>query len=202
MDTLVANPQIVRFFTALGSAQAEITVGFLVAQALGIIVTVIGVVGVQFTAIRKILFSQILINAILAVNFLLLPAGRSGAFICLVGVAQTTCNFLFACRGKEAPKYTLWIFLLGYTACAIYTFDGPISILPFLCSVLFAVAVMQTRPAAYRICILLNSIIWVIYDWQAAAYTSMLTHGFILISTLVAILSKDINKKTEDTEYV
>lgn len=164
---------------------------FLIAQWLGILTTVIALVGVQFKNINHILTSQILTNLLSAFVFGLL-GGFSGAWICVVAILQTVTMFCFNKHPDSGSKKYRSIlaaaFCLVYVLGTAYFYKGWGDLVSGTCAVLFALAVVQENSDKFRGLFLVNGLLWMVYDLTTGAYTNLLTHGLSVGSTIVAMV--------------
>lgn len=81
--------------------------------------------------------------------------------------------------------------MAGYTAITSFSFVGIASILSCIAALLYAMSVTQEDSKYYRVYMLLNSFIWIAYDVYTCAYTTILTHAFIVISIVLAMIRLD-----------
>lgn len=163
---------------------------FVLAQVLGLLTTIIALVGVQFKNINHILISQILTNLLSALVFGLL-GGFSGAWICVVAIVQTVTMFCFNRRSTGSKKSRSVLaagFCLVYVLGTAYFFRGWGDLVSGTCAVLFALAVVQENSDKFRGLFLVNGLLWMVYDLSTGAYTNLLTHGMSVGSTVVAMV--------------
>lgn len=164
---------------------------FVLAQWVGILCTVIALIGVQFKNINHILITQILTNLLSVVSFGLL-GGLSGAWICLVAIVQTVVMFRFNKSGKAGDrrlrKVLAAVFCSVYVLGTVWVYKGWGDLVSGTCAVIFALAVVQENADKFRGIFLVNGILWMIYDLTTGAYSNMLMHGMSFASTLEAIL--------------
>lgn len=69
--------------------------------------------------------------------------------------------------------------------------------LSFAAAILFALSVSEKDSRVFRRFTFLNAICWILYDVYTGAYTTILTHGFLAVSALVAIYRYDRKKAGE-----
>lgn len=166
---------------------------FLIAQIIGLVGTGLSLTVVQLKKISHIMIGEIAANAIVAITYLIL-GGYSGAAICSITITQAGISYILAKKDKSFKwQYTI-IFVLLYAISSVYSYQSPIDILPFIGAVLSVCAIMQKKPARYRIFMMLNSMVWIAYDIDAMAYTTLLTHGLLLVSIMMAMIRMDRNK--------
>ncbi len=166
----------------------------ILAQGMGIIATVIILYIVHLKNIKKILIGEIAVNLAVALNYILLE-GFSGAGLCIIATAHTLVSYYFSKTEKKFPKACMTVFILLYILWTASTYKSMLDILPGISSLLFAFAIMQEQPSRYRILKTLNSFVWIIYDVKIMAYTTVLTHLFLFISSIIAIIRIDVRKK-------
>ena len=169
-------------------------ISFIIAQCLGLLTTLLAVVSVQFKNVRLILISQIIMNLLVAVNYALL-GGLSGAWICILATLQTTITFFIDKYCSKNPErihnILLPFFTAGYIIGTVIVYKDWNDIVSCVCAILFVLAILQTDSSKYRKIIILNALLWVIYDITTMAYTSILTHGLEAVSILIAMIRLD-----------
>lgn len=164
-----------------------------IAQAIGVLTAVCAVITVQFKNIRSILLGEIAANLLVALNFALL-GGLSGAGVCILATVQTIWIYYYNRRKKGFPMPLNIGFMVGYTVVSALSFSGFPSVLSWIAAILYALSVTQPNAKKYRIYMLLNSLIWVVYDIDLHAWTQILTHGFLAVSVLTAMARLDYGK--------
>ena len=163
---------------------------FYIAQLVGILTAVCAVVAVQFKSIKNILIGEIIANLLVALNYILL-GGLSGAGVCVLATAQTIWIYFLGRKEKKFPLPLNICFMIGYIIVSLLSFNGFPSILSAIAALLYAMSVTQEESKAYRVYMLLNSLVWIVYDVYTHAYTTILTHGFLVISIIIAMVRLD-----------
>ncbi len=173
---------------------------FIISQAIGPVTTVLSLISTQMKNITAILLSQLVINLLVALSYIL-AGGISGSYICLVACVQTAVCYLYTRREKPVPKACTAAFILCYIAVSVYTYAGPADILPCICAIAFALSVSEKNAAGYRVFITVNTSLWIVYDILIGAWGMLLMHGILLFSLAVAILRQDRRPKpAQDTD--
>lgn len=167
---------------------------FIIAQSFGIIACIFSVISMLSKSITGALIYQMLANLAIAINFGLVD-GISGSVVCIIGTIQTLVLFLIRKKEKEPKFWLLGLFLVAYITASVVMFAKWFDILSAIAAVTFAVAVMQKKPSMYRIIMLVNSCLWIVFDFCAGAYTAIITHGVILVSIIVGMLKNDFKKQ-------
>lgn len=171
---------------------------FIIAQWLGIITTIVALLSVQFKNVEFILIGQIISNILVALSYLLL-GGLSGAWICILAAVQTVIIYFLDkldIKNKSRKKVVLLIlFVVGYVVGTMMVYKDWRDVVAGICAILFVLAIMQTDSGKLRIIMMLNALLWIIYDYKTEAYTSILTHGLELLSILTAMIRLDRKAK-------
>ncbi len=180
-------------------AVSDLSPAFLIAQAIGPVTTVMAVVSAQMKKLVPILIFEILANGLCALSYILL-GGISGSYICLIAIAQSIISILYAHNNKKVPNWITGIFIMVYVAVSAYTYATPMDILPGICAVTFALAIAQSKPSGYRLCMAINTALWIVYDLLVGAYTMIITHGLLLGSLIIAMVRYAKKPKEVATE--
>ena len=166
---------------------------FYIAQAMGILATICAVITMQFKNLRNILFGQIFSNLLIATNYILL-GGVSGAAVCILASGQTAWIYFYNKKQKSFPVPINICFMIGYIIVSGMSFAGFSSVLSCAAALLYALSMTQKNAKMCRMFMLVNSVIWIVYDCYTGAYTAFLTHGFLIASILFAMIRLDRNK--------
>jgi len=165
----------------------------IIAQAIGLFITIVAVIAVNLKSSAKILAAEFIMNGCVVANYLLL-GGTSGAYLSVVATVHTTISYVYTHKQKSFPLPLTMLFIAVYLICSALTYARVADLLPAICAVLFAFAIVQKSASKYRLLKCINSFIYVIYDIVILAYTTSLTHGFLFVSALVAIVRLDMKR--------
>lgn len=167
---------------------------FIAAQLVGVLTAVVSIIIVQFKKIRWILVGEVFSNLLIAVSYALL-GGWSGASLCFAASIHTITSYFFSKFDKPYPIILTVLFEAVYVACSALSYKGIADVLSCVAALLFGLAIVQENASKYRILMLVNSILWIIYDISTGALTNIFTHGFLTVSILVAMFRLDLKKK-------
>ncbi len=167
---------------------------FIAAQLVGILTAVVSIIIVQFKKIRWILVGEVFSNLLIAVSYALV-GGWSGASLCFAASIHTITAYFFSKSDKRYPIILTVLFEAVYIACSVFSYKGIDDALSCVAALLFGLAIVQKNASKYRILMLINSILWIIYDISTGALTNIFTHGFLTVSILFAMLRLDLKKK-------
>ena len=167
---------------------------FIIAQIFGIVACILSVISMLSKNITGALIFQMLANIAIAINFGMVD-GISGAVVCIIGTVQTLLLFVMRKKEIEPKLWLLGLFLVAYITAAIVMYSKWFDVLSGIAAVTFAVAVFQKNTSMYRAIMLVNSCLWIVFDFCAGAYTAIITHGVILASIIVGMIGLDAKKE-------
>lgn len=158
----------------------------------GLLVPVTAVIVIRLNDIKKILIGEILLNFFVAANYILLN-GFSGAGTCVLAAVQAIVMFFLPGRWK---KISAFIFMGFYGVWFVLSYGAPMDVLPFLSAVFYSLAIMQGKPRNYKVCKSLNALSCLIYDVLVGAYFIMITHGLLLVLSIIQLCKKEKNQES------
>ena len=167
---------------------------FIFSQICGFIVSVAAIASMQFKSIKWTLACLVLCNGLGALSYILLD-GFSGCAIYLVAFVQAMVYFFFRSKHKKAPIIIAIIFVLAYIICSVTTYKSSIDLIAGLAALTCALSLIQEKPSIYRMLMLANGILWVVYDVNMCAYTMIISHVATALSAAVGIIRLDLKKK-------
>ena len=167
---------------------------FVISQVLGFVVTILVVISMQLKDIRHTLVCTLACNVTGAATYVF-AGGLSGCGIYIIAIVQCIVYFIFSLRRKKAPFILAMVFLTGYLLCSFATYKSYFDIISALAAVTCAFALAQDKASGFRIFMIFNGILWMIYDVSVAAYTMILSHAITFASALVGIIRLDICRK-------
>ena len=170
---------------------------YIISQIIGVLVCIFVVISLQTKNIKFAMLCQLICFGLGTACYFLLDGGLSGCGIYLVATLQSLLFFILRTKEKEEPRWIYPIIFAAYLGCSLLTFKGPLDIVPMIAALLCALALIQKKPFLYRTILLLNGIVWVIYDvfLPEVAYSMLVTHVIVALSALVGIIRLDILKK-------
>ena len=167
---------------------------FWFSQICGIIVSIAAITSMQLKNIKHIMVCRLVCNGVGALSYILV-GGLSGCGIYLVAVAQSVVYYFFRSKDKKAPLWIALIFICLYPLCSATTYKNPVDLISAMAALTCALSLIQEKPSRYRIFMLLNGIIWMIYDINVGAYTMIISHVATALSAGIGIIRLDIKLK-------
>ena len=173
---------------------------FILAQLIGIAVTVYAVIATQFRSIKAVLWMEIITNLLTALNYILLGS-LSGTWICIVAAVQAVVmNYLNQRYLEEQDKnrvFVLIVFALIYVVGSVIVFEKWVDIFPCICALIYTMSVCQKDILRYKIISILNPSTWIIYDVVTRAYTTVVMRVILIVLTGIAIIRITQERRTE-----
>ena len=166
------------------------------AQIIGATALIISSLAPQQNKKNKVLVYKLFSNALYALQYLILGA-FSAVVTNIIGVIREYIFYRYAKANKDVPISILYIYILIVLVSGIFTFNGFISILPILLSILTTYSVWQNNLKKYRGITVIIIILWMIYNFAVNAFTNAIGNVISLISAIIAIIRLDIMKNEE-----
>ena len=126
-----------------------------------------------------------------AFSYILL-GGLSGCGIYLVALGQAIVYFIFSVKGKKAPLVVTITFILLYIICSILTYKTPTDLISATAALTCALALSTDKPCLYRVFMVANGVVWIIYDISVVAYTMIISHVVTALSAGIGIIRLDL----------
>ena len=164
---------------------------FILAQILGGIALFILVLSFQKNEKQSLLKYQIGSSIFFAAQYLCLQA-YSG---CLINIACIIRNILFRkYTGKQIPIHYLIFIICIMIVLSLFSYVGPISLLPCIACILYSCSLWQNNLKVTRIVEVFSCSLYIIYNIKVLAYVGLVSTIIELISALIAIYRFDIKK--------
>ena len=163
------------------------------AQIIGIIAFCLAVWSFQQNEHKKIVLLQLLANLCFIIHFYLIGA-FTGALLNFIGFVR---SIVFLCKNQKWAAGNFWLvfFSLLCIAAGIYTWQGPLSLLPMMAMVLTTIAFGIESPRLTRLFSFPSSPLWLIYNIINGSWGGALTECFNMASILIAMFRFDRKKK-------
>lgn len=140
---------------------------------------------------RKILALEVLECFLHAIHYFLLGAW-TGGFLNIIGMARSG-SFIYKDKNKFMKTYALpAIFLCIYVINAIFTWEGFITILPTLGSMLICITIWSRNTKNIRRYSIIVQILWLTYAIYIGSYVVMVSEVILIITTSLSIIRLDI----------
>ncbi len=164
-------------------------------RGLGIIGLILCVIPFQFKKHKNIVLCKMLSELSFAIQYFLMGA-FTGAWIDLISGAR---NFLFyrLVKKNRSTLPVMIVFSLFVIALGIYSWAGPISLLPVIAKLLTTVSYGLKNEKYLRIITLPSCIFWISYNFMIGGWEAMISDFLSLFSILIAMFKFDILPKVK-----
>ena len=163
-------------------------------QFFGLVALICWILSVQSKDKIKILKMQSIANVFYAIQYFLLGYPAT-ACMNLVSTSRNVCYYDSFKRGKENSITSLIFFSTLIIIVGIISFDGLLSIIPVILTLVYTYATWQKNPVLIRWSFIFAASIWIYYNLKVGAYVSLVGNFFELISGYIAVIRFDLKKK-------
>ena len=162
----------------------------IVAQAVGYVGFVIGVIAFQSNKHKVIVLSKALTDSCFGLQYLMLGA-YTGALINCIGIVRNLT--LANVKDKtKSQKVATAVFVLLITLACVLTWGGPISILAMVGKICTTVSFSIKNTKILRFLTIPSCVLWAIYDVATGAYGGALYEAAGLVSIIIAWIRFDV----------
>lgn len=158
----------------------------IIAQILGIIVTLLCIFLTQLKRKWQILLVSFIANFLNIVMFFLLNGITSAVMVSVTATLQCAINGYLSYKNKESSVLQKIIFMFLYIISGALQFNVFLDILPIIASLLFMLAVFQKTEQKMRLFYAGNAVLWIVYD-AIIGTTAVFAQIFSLISICIAL---------------
>lgn len=166
----------------------------ILAQAVGILALITAVISFQQRDIKKLILCQLLSNITFGIHFAMIGA-YTGSVLNIISALRAV---VFYFKGKKAwaslPAWP-WIFIGLFAVSTAFTWEGALSILPFLGCAVYTYSLNLKNASLARKFIWLSSPMWLVYNAASGSVGGAVTEIINLFSIIIAVLRLDIKKK-------
>ena len=158
-------------------------------QILGLIAFVLSVLTFQQNTHKRIVLMQLLANTCFAIHFYLIGA-YTGALLNAIGLARSA---VYICKDQKWASSDWWIVFFSAlcVAACVYTWQGPLSLLPVCAMILTSIAFGIDNPKRTRQFSFPSSPLWLIYNLVNHSWGGALTECFNITSIIIGMLRFD-----------
>lgn len=170
----------------------------ILAQIFGIIALIAMVLSYQCKERKKLLLLQLASNVFFVANYFMLGASTMG-WMCVINVVR---SFVFMMDDRRWAKSPLWlyVFLIVALVTGIMSWEGPMSILVIVASLILIFALYSKNLKVTRLLFLFPPLLYISYNVYHMSFGGIGSDAFCLVSAIVAILRFDVRKKKEKPE--
>lgn len=160
------------------------------AQAVGLVGIACSLLSFQQKQRKWVMIFQMTASAMFCIQLFMVGA-ITGGCVDSISFIRTA---VFSQNDKKwaSSQAWLWIFIFAMVATGILTWQGWLSLLPIVGSILSTVALWMKNPRNIRIISLFVGPCWLIYNIIHGAYTGAVNEALAMISIIIGILRHDV----------
>ena len=146
---------------------------------------------------KKILIFNIVGTCFFAVEYLLLNAfvGVVSNCISLIGLVW---YFINDRKGKKKDYISISVMSALFIIFGIVTFTKWVDVLVIIASLTYTYSIWQSDNFVYRWYGIINSILWMVYNFVYIAFVSIVFETICLIAKIVGVIKLYINRNADD----
>ena len=157
------------------------------AQVLALFAILFWVISILLKNKKNILLMQVIANGIYGIEYLLLGA-FSAASMNFLSFLRLLVYYFYTSLNIKMPKWILFVFIALVLLFGIITYDGLISLLPIIITVLYTYAFWQNNLNVARIIYIVAAIIWIYYNYEVGAYVGIIGNILEIITGLISLI--------------
>ena len=166
----------------------------ILAQILALFAILFWVISILLKNKKNILLMQVIANGIYGIEYLLLGA-FSAASMNFLSFLRLLVYYFYALLNIKMPKWILFVFIALVLLFGIITYDGLISLLPIIITVLYTYAFWQNNLNVARIIYIVAAIIWIYYNYEVGAYVGIIGNALEITTGLISLIKYRGGKK-------
>ena len=163
---------------------------FYLAQLIGLIGLIILLLSFQRNSRKDLLKYQIMSSSFFSVQYLIL--GAMSGFV--MNITMCIRNLIFS-KYENVPKRYITIVVIIMTLLSLLSYDGLISLLPCVGSIMYTISLAKSNLKITRIMNVITCALYIIYDIKVLAIAGLISASIELLSTAFAIYRYDIKRK-------
>ena len=166
----------------------------ILAQVLALFAILFWVISILLKNKKNILLMQVIANGIYGIEYLLLGA-FSAASMNFLSFLRLLVYYFYALLNIKMPKWILFVFIALVLLFGIITYDGLISLLPIIITVLYTYVFWQNNLNVARIIYIVAAIIWIYYNYEVGAYVGIIGNALEITTGLISLIKYRGGKK-------
>lgn len=166
----------------------------ILAQVLALFAILFWVISILLKNKKNILLMQVIANGIYGIEYLLLGA-FSAASMNFLSFLRLLVYYFYTSLNIKMPKWILFVFIALVLLFGIITYDGLISLLPIIITVLYTYAFWQNNLNVARIIYIVAAIIWIYYNYEVGAYVGIIGNALEITTELISLIKYRGGKK-------
>ena len=156
----------------------------IVAQCIGLFGFLVFVSSVQVKEKKKLILFQLVANFLYGVSYFLLNV-KTAFFMNMVSAIR--CAILYFTKQEKPSKLFLFLLLAMIVVITIFTYDGPLSLLPTIITAMYTISTWQNNMTVIRYAFIAAGLLWIFYNFNVGAYVIIIGNIFEVISGIISL---------------
>ena len=156
----------------------------IVAQCIGLFGFLVFVSSVQVKEKKRLILFQLVANFLYGVSYFLLNV-KTAFFMNMVSVIR--CAILYFAKKEKPSKLFLFLLLAMIVIITIFTYDGPLSLLPAIITAMYTISTWQNNMTVIRYAFIAAGLLWIFYNFNVGAYVIIIGNIFEVISGIISL---------------
>ena len=170
-------------------------------QCIGYVAVVAYIISFQIKSNRALFFFQTIGSALFVLQFFLMDA-MTGSLNLLIGLSRNLMLVKYNQWAWVRKGFWKWVYTAALTAVLIFSWGGPLSLLPFIGSVASTFSFYTNNARTIRVTgLLCVSPCWLVYDMAVGSWGGVITETISLASVIVSILRFGWKALGDDPEF-
>lgn len=149
---------------------------------------------------KQILFLCIFSSIMYSLQYFFLYA-YTGMIINILGIVRAVCFYTYSRSGKENTLLNLMLLELMFIVGTIFTWDGPVSLLPLCGLMIFTYATWHKDVKLYKWLVLPVSVLWITYNALVGSLVGWISESILLVVGIIGLFLY-YKGNTKETEIV
>lgn len=160
---------------------------FILAQTLALLAITFWVISILLRKKENILLMQAIANGLYGIEYLLLQA-ISAASMNFLSFGRLLIYYFYTKSNVKMPKWILLTFFSLVVIFGIITFEGPLSLIPTIITILYTYAFWQDKLKVARIIYIVAASFWIYYNYEVQAYIGIIGNVLEIISGSISLI--------------
>ena len=165
-----------------------------IAQIILVIVSILGIIGVQQKR-KSVILAFYTANTLLAAVAVAMLGSYSASIVLMILTALAITSHQYDIRNKKVPIWLILVFIFVIVSAGAVFIHQPADVISIFASVSYVIAIFQKKEANLRRFTLLYLCFWVTFDVLVFAAAAIVTDSIQVISTIIAIMRLDRKKR-------
>ena len=136
---------------------------------------------------KYILMYSIISSIFFSLQYFFLTAWE-GMIINAIGILRAMCFFIYNRKEKDIPIYVMTSLIIIYFIVMILTYEGIVSIAPFIAASLFTYSIWAKQVIVYKFLAIPISMSWIIYNIYVGSPVGYVCDSILLVIEIGALI--------------